>query len=262
MIRQDIAAVPQLSGVSNFRSLGGLRTVDGCRIRPNYLMRSERLCTLTPEDWRRLAATGLKTICDLRSDHERAHHPNGAPPELALNEIGFDITNDIRGDDSLLKMLDADPTPQAAARMMTQIYRRLPEHLAKSLRALSQLLGEDGAPLLIHCTAGKDRTGFAVAMLLHALGVARQDIYADYLISRSWPGAKAHRPSLQRRVAANVPPAAVDAVVDEILDVREGYLDAAFATLDAQWGSADRYLKEAVGLDQAGIGRLRGSALL
>ena len=76
----------QIAGVTNFRSLGGLPTVDGRRLRPHALMRADRLIGLDERDWASLARTGLATICDLRSDAERAEHPNAVPSALGVHQ--------------------------------------------------------------------------------------------------------------------------------------------------------------------------------
>ena len=86
-------------------------------------------------------------------------------------------------------MLIEQPTAATAEALMIEIYRRLPQQMAPVLGRIGDRLLGGGAPLLIHCTAGKDRTGFAVAMLLHALGVSQEEIERDYLASRAWAHA-------------------------------------------------------------------------
>ena len=146
--------------------------------------------------------------------------------------------------------------------MMVELHERFPRLLAPTLRKLCEQLLARRAPLLIHCTAGKDRTGFTVAVLLYALGIPRELIYADYLASRNWAGAKKHRPALARRLAPVIPAAAMDTVLDPILDVRERYLDAALAAVAAEFGSVERYFEHATGLDRREIDHLRDLALV
>lgn len=252
----------RLGGAGNFRSLGGLATRDGRRIRDHFLMRSDRLYQLTPADWQLLASAGLVTICDLRSREECALHPNGVPADLGFMELACEVRNELRGDRSLLDPLIADPTDAASERLMIEIYRRMPRQMAGSLSRITARLLEGGAPLLIHCTAGKDRTGFAVAMLLHALGVSSDEIERDYLASRGGSLAAVQRVAIRKSLAPMIPAAAVDSVIDAMLDVREVYLQSAFRTIDAEFGSRDRYLETAVGLDSAALERLRELALI
>jgi protein-tyrosine phosphatase len=251
-----------LAGATNFRSLAGLPAAGGRRIRPHALMRADRLAALTDDDWRALAGTGIATVCDLRSDSERAEHPNRVPPQLALRELHCDIRNDLRADPALARLLVDDPTARGAERVMIEIYRRFPAYMGGTLATLVDRLLTGGAPLLVHCSAGKDRTGFVIAMLLHALEVPDELIRKDYLASRAWPGADSHRASLEARLGAIIPPHELPAAVDTVLDVRDVYLDAAMETLRVEFGSVLRYLEAAAGVDARRIDRLRSELLL
>jgi protein-tyrosine phosphatase len=251
----------RLDGATNFRSLGGLPAADGRRIRPHALMRADRLAGLTRDDWRALAGTGIATICDLRSAAERAEHPNRVPSQLAVHELHCDIRNDLRADPALARLLIDDPTARGAERVMVEIYRRFPAYMGGTLATLVDRLLAGHAPLLVHCSAGKDRTGFVVAMLLHALDVPEALIRQDYLASRSWPGADSHRASLEARLGTVIPPHELPAAVDTVLDVRDVYLDAALEALHAEFGSVLRYLDTAAGLDARRIDRLHRELL-
>jgi protein-tyrosine phosphatase len=256
-----LAPALRLAGATNFRSLGGLPAAGGRRIRPHALMRADRLAALTIDDWTTLAGTGIATICDLRSESERAEHPNRTPPLLAARELHCDIRNDLRADPALARLLLDDPTARGAERVMVEIYRRFPAYMGGTLAKLVERLLGGGAPLLVHCSAGKDRTGFVIAMLLHALEVPEELIRQDYLASRTWPGADAHRASLESRLGAFIAPEELPGAVDTVLDVREVYLDAAMGTLHAQFGSVLRYLETAAGVDAGRIDRLRNDLL-
>ncbi|RPI12118.1 MAG: tyrosine-protein phosphatase [Lysobacterales bacterium] len=252
---------PTLAGATNFRSLGGLPSARGGRLRPHALMRADRLCGLTPDDWRLLRAAGLATVCDLRSAAECAEHPNDIPESLDVRELRFDVRNDLRADPSLARLLLDDPTAHGAERVMIEIYRRFPRYLASTLAEVTDCLLDGGSPLLLHCSAGKDRTGFVTAMLLHALEVPEPLIRADYLASRRWPGAEGHRASLEARLAPVVAAQELRAAVDTVLDVRDVYLDAALGVAEAEFGSIQGYLERAAGLTPDRVERLRGRML-
>jgi protein-tyrosine phosphatase len=255
-------ATPRITGAGNFRSLGGLITRDGRRVRSHHLMRSDRLCHLSAEDWQTLASTGLATICDLRSREECSQHPNCVPPALGITELACEVRNDLRSDPSVTAMLVAQPSAEGAEQAMIEIYRRMPRLMAPVISRIGERLLSGGAPLLIHCTAGKDRTGFAVAMLLHALGVSRGEIERDYLESRAWIQAPIHGAALSRRLANSLPAGSVDGVVAALLDVRPSYLNAAFDAIASDFGSPDRYLELATGLNAERLARLRDLALI
>ena len=116
--------------------------------------------------------------------------------------------------------------------------------------------------MLVHCSAGKDRTGFVVAMLLHALEVPEPLIREDYLASKRWPGAVNHRASLAARLGRFMPAAELEAAVDTVIDVREVYLDAALEVIQTEHGSISRYLEQVAALDAARLERLRSALLV
>lgn len=238
-----------LSATANFRSLGGLPAADGRRIRPHALMRAQRLCSLVDDDWHALGRTGLATVCDLRSTVERAEHPDAIPPRLSVREIHCEVRNDLRADATLGTLLAIDPTARGAEQIMIEIYRRFPETMRDTLATITGVLIDGGAPLLVHCSAGKDRTGFVMAMLLHALGVAEAAIRADYLASQGWPGAEVHREPLEAYLRGGVARNELRAAVDAMLGVRDAYLDAALGSIVEVYGSVDLYLESGVGLD-------------
>jgi len=251
-----------IAGATNFRSLGGLPAAGGRRIRPHALLRADRLVGLDEHDWSALARAGLATICDLRSDAERAEHPNRLPPGLDVHELNCQVNNDLRADPALGRLMLDDPSARGAERVMIEIYRRFPDYMGRTLSAVVERLVAGGAPMLVHCSAGKDRTGFVVAMLLHALEVPEPLIREDYLASKRWPGAVHHRASLAARLGRFMPAAELEAAVDTVIDVREVYLDAALGAAIAEFGSIDRYLEVAAGVDARRRERLREALLV
>jgi protein-tyrosine phosphatase len=258
MERQNISGPTGnvLKGASNFRSLGGLCATDGRYIRPYALMRAERLSNLTAEDWEFLASVGLATVCDLRGGVERERHPNRMPAHVTARVLTLNMSNDMRGDPAFLNRLARQPDGIGAEGLMLEIYQRLPEQAVRPLRTLFSALLADAAPVLIHCTAGKDRTGFVVAVILAALQIPITMIYQDYLLSSSWPGAAHHRPSLSRWLEPVVAPEMMPSVLDALLQVRRAYLDAALAAVDREFGTMSRYLGEC-GLDIWSLEQLR-----
>lgn len=254
-------ALPRLQGATNFRSLAGVAARDGRRVRAHTLMRSDRLHALTPEDWQALRGLRLATIVDLRSDIERARHPNRTPADFGARELTAAIDNDLRADPQLLTLLDDHPTKAGAERLMIELYRRFAVHFAPRLPLLFDAL-LSGGPLLLHCTAGKDRTGFATALVLTVLDVPREVVLQDYLASSTWPGAALHRNSLRRRLASHNPGDELEGMVDTLLGVREAWLGTALAEVEQRFGSVPAYLEREAGLDAARRERLRDLLLV
>lgn len=239
-----------LEGATNFRDLGGLPTEDGRRVRSGMLFRSDSLAELTHRDLGVVARLALKTICDLRASAERARHPNRLPADSAIHQpdIGF---LPLEAHD-LLAGLGCTTPPQTVHHALTCYYRRFPvEHATNFGRMFDALLAPGAFPALIHCTSGKDRTGFATALVLTALGVSRDAIRGDYLLSNTAPR------NLAFMVPGGVPPATLDA----LMRVRVDYLDAAFATIEAHYSSVDDFLEHAIGLNRQRRAHLRDQLL-
>lgn len=237
-------------GAPNFRDLGGLRTADGRRIRPGRLFRSDSLADLTAEDLPRFATLGVRTIIDLRDEHERSRKPNRLPDHATVRQhtIGFLPI----GGHQLLSSLGPQSTADTVHRALADYYRRFAlEHAANYARMFDVLLDTDALPALIHCTSGKDRTGFGVALLLSALGVSRDDIFSDYLDSNRAPR------DIRFMLRADVPAETAAA----LMRVRREYLDAAFDTIATHWTDTERFLAETLGLHPARRTRLQSLLL-
>lgn len=247
-----------LSGTRNFRSLRGMPAAGGARIASDALLRSDHLCQLTTDDWATLGAMGLRTICDLRGREERTRNPTPLPAGVTVRLLNFDIRNDVRDNPELARSLLADPTPQGTRELMLRIYRIFPEAFASRLADWFGVFSQQQVPVLVHCAAGKDRTGFMVALLLRTLGVSMDDIMRDYLRSAPVEGtADVRIPGLQAMFHGMVGLRLSPEAIMPILDVEPAYLQAALDTIDAQFGSVERYLLEAGGVDSALIERLR-----
>ncbi|HEY0419696.1 MAG TPA: tyrosine-protein phosphatase [Acetobacteraceae bacterium] len=239
-------AVP-LEGGSNLRDIGGWRAADGRIVRFGRVYRSAMLHGLTEADMRTLARLGVRTICDFRGDGERARWPSRLP-EAVVHELTIAPTIGA----SLRELVaNAAATEADVVAVMQQAYAAYAMDWHHRYRHMFDLLLEpDAPPLLFHCTAGKDRTGFGAAILLTALGVPEELVRADYMATnRLWRG--------DADLAATLPPA-VGAVM---LKVHPEFLTAAFDAILAAHGSVEAYLAERMGLEGERLERLRDSLL-
>lgn len=256
----NIGSAPRLrlSGTDNFRSLKDMATASGQRIREHTLLRSDQLHQLDDEAWLTLERLGVRTVCDLRSLGERQRYPNRLP-ENGLRQLILEVIADVRADPGFVERLAENPSTENAENMMLDIYRRFPTMLAPHLPVLFGLFASGDVPVLIHCAAGKDRTGFAVAMLLHAFGVSQADILADYQLSgRRFADLDALRQEAMAHGVFRLAKQPVsELAMDAVLDARPAYLLAAFDAIRSQFGSVDQYLQEHAGLDQVGREQLR-----
>src|SRR4051812_15825095 len=223
-----------LAGASNFRDLGGYPGKDGRPVRWRQIFRSNHLGQLTDADIETLRSVGLKSAFDFRGAEERAAATccvSGVAVHSLPIEPTVVATLRARGaNGAALSSLDA-------IEVMRDSYRNYVRSNTTSFRALFAHLLEDRAPLVIHCSAGKDRTGFACALILHALGVPDDLIAEDYLLTNRFyrrdPSASTDLPEDVRQVLASV---------------EASFLAAGFDAISADHGDLESYLSDALGL--------------
>ncbi|MCX7864914.1 MAG: tyrosine-protein phosphatase [Novosphingobium sp.] len=247
-----------LEGGVNFRDMGGYRTVDGRRVKWRHLYRSGTMHRLTPADHAHLATRNIRTVIDLRSASEQAHEPNhwamtsGTRYWSRCHEEVFGNIHEMAA--------SALASPEAAMRVMEGGYRHLPFQQAEAYAELFFRLAAGELPLVFHCTAGKDRTGGAAALVLAALGVPRETIIADFTMTeraidleKALLGARPNPKFAQlanlcaetRKVLIGARPAFINALLDAVIE---------------QCGSLENYLAD-LGITHGDLGAIR-SALL
>jgi len=241
--------VVPLKGGSNFRDLGGHRAADGRTMRRGAVFRSAHLGGLTDEDRGQLDKLGVRTIVDLRGVNEAAETPH-LIEGLSCRVVGAHIEPGV-GDKIRGAIEGGTATPFVMMQFLTDHYRDYPRRCAPGFRTLFATLS-DGThrPLVFHCTAGKDRTGFASALLLTLLGVHWDDVMQDYLRTNElWTGHIGRYPELDIDTRA------------AIIEARTPYLEAAFEVVRADYGSPEGFAEKALGLDTAARERLRADLL-
>lgn len=251
-----------LQGADNFRSLRGMPARCGRRIGDHSLLRADQLHRLTARDWQVLQRLGLKAVCDLRSTGERERYPS-CLPEAGMHHLHLEITGDLRADRRIAGILADNPVEGGARDMMLALYRGLPAMLAPHMPTLFRLFTSGRVPVLIHCAAGKDRTGVAVALILHALGVEPERIMADYVLStRRFAQLDTERQqTMNSAVSRMVGQSVSEAALDAVLDAHPEYLNAAYAEIEVQYGGLDHYIQRFSGLDRSALQALRNSVL-
>ncbi|MFF7674207.1 tyrosine-protein phosphatase [Actinacidiphila glaucinigra] len=258
---QTAPSEPELSGVRNFRDVGGLPTTDGRRLRYGRLFRSGHLAHATAEDAGFLSSLGLHTVFDFRNASDmKLEGPDVELP--GVRNVNMPLSDPARGAEFWTTVRDGDIAAlreilgegRAAARMVEAYRRIVLDRTAEHARMLELLAEDESVPALLHCAAGKDRAGTSIAVILLALGVERDAIVEDYLKSN-----EAHRRYRIRR-GDDAEPASTPEVMEllgPLFDARKEYLETAFDTIEEHWGSADRYLEEGLGLTPARRERLR-----
>ncbi|WP_375195463.1 tyrosine-protein phosphatase [Sphingobium sp.] len=244
-----------LGSAFNLRDFGGYATADGRCVKRGMLYRSGTMALLTDGDAAQLRALGIRAICDFRRGNERTAEPtrwHGADVDYFCRD--YSESSGLLGE--MLKSDDA--TAEDMRRTMVALYREIPVDHAESYRAMFARIVEGRVPLLINCSAGKDRTGVGAALVLASLGVPRTTIVEDYLLTNDhadWDWLLAQRNTLVARMRSSRAE-----TLKPLLVADAAYLDSLFATLDERHGGVDGYL-ETLGVDSAARNAMRGMLL-
>jgi protein-tyrosine phosphatase len=269
------AGLRELPGAWNFRDVADAASA----LRPGRLFRSSELSRLDDGGRETLRRLGITDVADLRASREVARRGPGRVPDgvdihlLPVPDLADDETSDGAAphEHAFAQLLtDGEPNEslnEAAARYMVDEYRQFPTRngAQRAVHRVVTLLAA-GRPVLTHCFAGKDRTGFVVATVLETVGIDRDTIVADYLRSNDAVAELRDRISemIQQRSETELTPEVrtfTEArLSDGVLGVRPEYLAAARQTIDEQFGSLDAYLSDA-GITEADVDRLRQALL-
>ena len=240
----------RFDALDNFRDYGDYATAAGARVRPGRLFRSAHHARASDADLAQLAGYGIGTVVDLRRPVERQRQPSRRPAGFDGAVIQSDL-DAVSEAPHITFLKNADLTPESGRRFMTATYRQMPftpSHL-EVFGAYFGALADNDRPVLIHCAAGKDRTGVLAALTHHLLGVGRDDLIEDFLLTNVAVDLEARAPAIAQQLKAMTGrPAAPDAVV-AFMGVEAAYLDAAIGAIEERHGSIDGYLKQALGVD-------------
>ncbi|MER6116592.1 tyrosine-protein phosphatase [Streptomyces sp. A0642] len=262
---ETVRAVPAAS-VLNLRDLGGIPLGPGRQVRPGVVLRSGHLGGPDPAQEAAVAELGIRTVVDLRTAEERASAPDRLPPGARL------FVADVLGDDpgvapARLRALLADPVEAErllgggkAEGMFAETYRQvvLSPRAAAAYRAFLETAADDAArPVLFHCTTGKDRAGWAAALLLLLLGAPRDVVMTEFLAVNPVMRV-AFRPSVQSYLDAGGDPD----IASAIIEVRPRYLNTALDAMDERWGGIDGYARDGLRIPQPALRRLRRALVL
>lgn len=236
-------------GITNFRDLGGYRTRLDSVVRWGIVFRADALHGLLPEDLGLYEQLRVRTVYDLRADAERAENPN--PMESRHLSV-------------LSRPSDADPTALTGLsladgeQILANMYKGLIDHAAAPIGQLfTGLAEEDGLPAVIHCHAGKDRTGVVAALLLEALGVDRSVILDDYELTSRYRLRSQQQPTYERLLQYGLSPEAAAGV----LTTPRLAMEEALGHLDAEYHGVEEYLSGPAGMRKVELETLRARLL-
>lgn len=251
-----------LEGGCNFRDMGGYQTRDGRRVRHGKLFRSGVLSYFTPADHEMLTKLGIKVICDLRHAHERTQEPVNWPTQVTILTCDQKSSKVESNDYSWME----SSSGSHAREVMIKTYRGMPFWLTTRLQHIFNTLAAGDVPLLFNCSAGKDRTGLSAALVLHTLGVPRETILEDYVLTNSAVDLtefmRSHRKADmgvtdQKHREDKIDPD----IMTALLKADPEYLDAAFHAIESEHGSVDTYVRDQLGFSDNSRENLRNQLL-
>jgi protein-tyrosine phosphatase len=251
-----------LEGAPNFRDIGGYATAKGQHVGWGVVYRSNDLSKLTSADADKVASLDLVSVIDLRTEDERQQAPSiwlhaptdiYASPKTTLAPVMHTILTDAA-------------TPEGARAGITRFYMQMPDEYHEEYAAMFHRIAAGKLPVLVHCTAGKDRTGVAMAVLLTTLGVPRQTVVEDYALTEKLvpaPAAAAQHPAPIGGGAAPLSPLAQLSVESREVLWRSdpAYISAALDSIDREYGSVDVYVERELGVSKLEVRALRAKLL-
>ncbi len=244
-----------VEGSVNLRDFGGYRTTDGAIVSRSRLLRCGTLAYLTQRGMTQFQALEVGLICDLRRADEKASEPTpfpaGAPARL---EIPIDPGSAVE----LRRHLESQEADFGKrVHYMTSLTGELTrDHAADYARMFDALLRMEDGAFLVHCSAGKDRTGVACALILHALGVGKETVIEDYLMTNE---VIDYEGFIKPRLMTRLDPEHLDdkAMVMVLAGVREEYIEAAYAAIEERFDHVEHYLEDALGLSAGARSELK-----
>jgi len=239
----------KLQGAVNFRDLGGYKTKSGKKVKMNVLFRSAALNSLTDADLTKIAGLHIKYDFDFRGPFEVKTAPDKIP--TGTTRISLPAGSENIGDSNYMKnmgrYLKSDSFMMSFYTVLTPFKDRY-KPLFDSL-----ITNTKSSPILFHCTAGKDRTGIAAALILYALGVKEQTIFEDYEATNYY-----RRKENAKSIAQMTKYYGLDEkIANNLMGAKKEYIAATFSTIKGKYGTIDAYLEKELGLTQQKIKILR-----
>lgn len=247
--------IVQLEGGRNFRDLGGYPTSDGRRIRWGLLFRAGSPVNLTEHDWSQLCARGLQAVCDLRTHRERSREPFSRVHETGVSYWAGEFDASFA---ELRETMNAGfLSGEDAHAGMIAGYRELPFEQAAAYRQLFKHLKAGEVPLIFNCTAGKDRTGMAAALVLSTLGVEKDLIIEDYALTNEVLNAERVAVSKTNGRLSRQP----REVIDAIGRADPAYISAALEAIERKHDNILGFVNDVLNVSEDDVAAIQSSLL-
>ena len=258
--REKLRKLP-FDNMQNFRELGGFNAAAGQTVKWGMIYRADKISGLSTQDQLYLERLKLSKIIDFRSDEERSDSPHSLLLGSNIVIEALPVTVEAAQIEKVTARLQQeDVTAEDMALFLIEANREMIERFTPVYKQwLHSLLDENNYPQVFHCTAGKDRTGLAAALLLQVLGVAADDIMADYLATNIHTGARVEQ--IVHHINEITMHQVNEDVVRMLFKVQPRFLHEAYKTIDEHYGSFANFVEIGLGFGDAECARLRALLL-
>ncbi len=256
--------ISSLTGIHNFRDYGHYKTLDGAMIRSGFLFRSGQHSDADTSDLSYVATLNLAHVVDLRGDSERVRHPCRRHEDFIASVITVPGETSGSGNAPHHEAAKGISTAREAHDAMVNLYRHMPfrANLIAIFKRYFETLAANQGPNLVHCLAGKDRTGLAVALLHDMLGVHNDDMMADYMLTNTAGNAAARIAAGAEVVRRDFGPDMTDEAVATLMSVDRAYLTTAFAVIRDTHGSLSAYRDTVLGVTRDQENKIKAAVLV
>ena len=241
-----------MDGAFNTRELGGYKTTDGRSVKWGVLFRSDKLSDISDNDQKYLQSLGIKRIVDFRSTGEKTEDPNIIPEGINYIETPINVDGAMRS--KIEAVLKGETNKEVKSFLVDANKEFVTNYTSVYEDFLRGLIDEDG-PTLFHCTAGKDRAGFAAAITLIALGVSKEDVIEDYMKTNIFTKDKIDE-MIDKIKLMSLYQADAE-ILRPLIGVERIYIETAFKTAEEKYGSLENFIREGLNISDEEIQILR-----
>tara|TARA_B100000945_G_C20413544_1_gene613925 strand:- start:1187 stop:2062 length:876 start_codon:yes stop_codon:yes gene_type:complete len=252
---EDYRLLP-MDGAHNTRELGGYKTADGLSVKWGMLFRSDKLSDISKTDQAYLQNLGIKKIIDFRSKEEKAEDPDIIPKGISYIEMPISVDGAMRS--KIEAVLKGETNKEVKSFLIDANKEFVSDYVEVYENFLRGLIDDEG-PILFHCTAGKDRAGFAAAITLIALGVSKEDVIKDYMKTNQF--TKKRIEEIIKQIELMTLYQTDAEILRPLLGVEREYIETAFRTAEEEYGSLENFIKNGLNISDEDIKKLRNKFL-
>ena len=245
-----------MDGAHNTRELGGYKTTDGKSVKWGMLFRSDKLSDISGTDQEYLQNLGIKKIIDFRSEEEKTEDPDIIPSGISYVEMPISVDGAMR---SKIEAVLKGETDKEVKSFLIDANREFVTNYTDVYESFLRGLIDDDAPTLFHCTAGKDRAGFAAAISLIALGVSREDVIEDYMKTNAFTKDRIEEILGQIKLMSLYQ--TDTEILRPLIGVERVYIETAFKTAEEKYGSLENFIRDGLNISDEDIQKLRNKFL-